>query len=196
MTGGYVMLGQTQSKAPLIGAGIGAGISTAALFDPEPISKAVLFAIGALAAPIASLFRGCGATCIEATQIVNQVEPYLKQNRDTFLAGPYTLSTQQAALALFDDTWNKVLVACGNPSLGDAGRRCISERERGGSAPWCPTGTGCDWFILYRDPIANATVTDDSIAGSVSSLATSPGPGGLPLGLLIGGALLAVGVLS
>lgn len=194
-------VGQTQSKAPLIGAGIAAGAGVAeavyvmAAADPEPLTKAALFAVAALAVPIASLFEGCGETCIEATHIVNEVEPYLAQNRDNFLAGPKTASTQQAALALFDDTWQKVLVACGNASLGDAGRRCISERQAGGVAPWCPNPghTGCDWFILYRDPIANATVTD-SVTGSVSSISASLGlptqVAGFPTGLLLGGGLL------
>lgn len=199
MIGGYITLGQI-SRAPLIGAGIaaGAGIAEAvyvmAAADPEPLTKAALFAIAALAGPVAMLFRGCGVTCVEATQIVNEVEPYLKQSRDAFLTGPHTLSTQQAALALFDDTWQKVLTACGNPSLGAAGRRCISERQRGGSAPWCPTQTGCDWFALYRDPIANTTVIDDT--ASALSLLSAPGPSGFPMGLLIGGALLVMGVLS
>lgn len=90
-----------------------------------------------------------------ATKVVNELEPQLTVNKDGYLNGPRTVSSQAQALANFDAMWNMVVQACSDPSLGKAGQRCISERQRGGTAPWCPTGTGCDWFILYRDPIAN-----------------------------------------
>ncbi|HZT36632.1 MAG TPA: hypothetical protein VFA28_01950 [Bryobacteraceae bacterium] len=153
-------LGDAQTHQ-MIATGISAGIgATAALYtalaaDPEPITKALLGIAAGMVALFHNAFSGCGQTCIAATHIVDQIEPYLRQNRDLYLSQPIrTPEMQQKALALFDAAWQDVVSGCSDPALGDAGRRCISERQRGGSAPWCPTGTGCDWFTLYRDPIA------------------------------------------
>jgi hypothetical protein len=33
-----------------------------------------------LVSAASALYAGCGVTCVEATNIVNQVEPYLQQN--------------------------------------------------------------------------------------------------------------------
>ncbi len=119
-----------------------------------------------------------------ATRIVDQIEPYLKQNRDWYLSQPArTPEMQQKALALFDAAWSDVVAGCSDPNLGDAGRRCISERERGGSAPWCPTGTGCDWFTLYRDPIANdvPNAQANPVADVLSSAGLNLSPGAAAL---------------
>ena len=54
-----------------------------------------------------------------------------------------------------------VVTQCSNGSLGDAGARCISDRQRGGK--W-------DWFAYYRDPIASdGTVVDDSVGANLYS---------------------------
>jgi hypothetical protein len=46
-------------------------------------------------------------------------------------------------------------------SLGDAGARCISDRQRGGK--W-------DWFAYYRDPIANdSNVISDAVGANLYS---------------------------
>ncbi len=123
----------------------------------------------ALLSNVFGLGSGCGQTCVQATAVVNQVEPFLKQNLQAYMAGGHTLSEQATALQVFDAAWADVLKGCSNPALGDAGKRCISERQAGGSAPWCPTSTGCDWFALYRAPIAN----DPNV---------KPNPGSLPSG--------------
>jgi hypothetical protein len=82
---------------------------------------------------------------VATTQIVDKVEPLLAQNRDAYLALPVrTASAQAQALANFDAGWQYVVDNCGIPEMGDPGRRCIEERQRGGK--W-------DWFALYRDPI-------------------------------------------
>lgn len=101
-------LGDAQTHQ-LIASGISAGIgATAALYtafaaDPEPITKALLGIAAGMVALFHNAFSGCGETCVRATQIVDQIEPYLKQNRDWYLSQPVrTPEMQQKALALFD----------------------------------------------------------------------------------------------
>lgn len=105
-----------------------------------------------------------------ATNIVDQIEIKLKENLDGYLNGPRTPESQAQALANFDAGWNAVIENCSNPELGSAGERCISERQEGGTAPWCPKpgGKGCDWFALYRYPIASDTPvqTQNVVEGS------------------------------
>jgi hypothetical protein len=148
-------LGDAQKRA-LIESGVSSGLTTAAMVDPEPFSKAALLVAAGLTHVFGQLFSGCGQSCIEATRIVDEIGPYLEQLKNEYVnATVRTPAMQKQALEIFDSTWAKLVELCSDPSLGDAGRRCISERQRGGSAPWCPTGTGCDYFTLYRDPIAN-----------------------------------------
>jgi hypothetical protein len=192
-----------------IGGGIMAAGSAIALVNP--LIGGIVIAVGALTTLIGGLFKP-DLTKIEATRIVNQIEAqYLKPNLVAWQsAAPEhkTVSAQMAALALFDKAWAAVVQGCSNPALGTAGQHCISERQRGGSAPWCPTTTGCDWFILYRDPIANdpnvipdpvgtdgqsvRALLDSAASGVSSTLGISPLWIGLSL-IGFGLALLAVG---
>lgn len=110
---------------------------------------------GVTLAVTALLSRKSGRQKLAATEIVEDIEPLLRDNLASYEASERTRADQQAALENFDRLWNYVETACSDPALGSAGVRCINERKRGGSAPWCPTATGCDWFTLYRDPIAN-----------------------------------------
>lgn len=118
--------------------------------------------------------RGCGQTCVVATQFANQAGTLLQQNLNTYLAlpSPRTQSQQAAALSNFDQIWAALISAqaCGNPALGDAGKNCISDRQRGG-CKWKDSSGNCwNWFVAFRDPIANdPNVQPDSSA--VSSVA-------------------------
>lgn len=140
------------------------------------------------------------------TEIVNEAEPILQDNMRGYLEGPRTAEAQAWALKNFDDIWAQVVALCGKAEMGEPGRRCISERQRGGSAPWCPTSTGCDWFILYRDPIANAApVSSGADPASPGDAAVSDvidpiiknlsGGGSNSLLLVAGVGLLAVALL-
>lgn len=172
-----------------------AGISAMA----GPIGLGVSAAI-AIGLAIANLFQGCGDTCVEATKIANQAAQLAVQNLQAYQAipAPRYKSIQAAYLNNFDTIWSAMQQACSDPNLGDAGKRCISERIRGGSAPWCPNPghVGCDMFTTLRDPIANdpnvvSDPTSTSIAsGIISSLI--PSGSGLPLLPIL---LLAVGGL-
>lgn len=147
---------------------IGAGIAAAGALIAWAISKS-----------------GCGPTCVMATGIVDQLEPQLKANRDEFLAGPKTAANKAAALANFDYAmeWLKSAQACGSPELGDAGKRCISDRTRGGK--W-------DWFSYYRDPIEAVQVEPDAFSQAAAAFL----PGGEPNVMLFAAAgLLLVGVM-
>lgn len=177
-----------------------------------PIGAAIAGLIG-VGIGIANLFKGCGQTCVAATNIANQLETYWQQNLDHYMQAPvHYASMQAAALNNFDTGWNALYKACSDPALGAAGQRCISERQRGGASPWCcnsPTSvnvgngmcTGCDAFADFRDPIANdpnvvpdpvaATASGSGTSGSGSSVFSFP----LPL-FLIGGGVLAVTLMN
>lgn len=169
-------LGQDISVDPVgqVTRPIGSGITTAGgvIALANPLVGGIVAAVGALTGLIGGLFKP-DIKKEEATQIVNRIEQeYLLPNLRNWQAlqpEQKTPEVQAAALSLFDKAWNGVLQGCSNPQLGQAGVNCISERERGGSAPWCPTGTGCDWFILFRDPIAN----DPQVAINVANAAAA-----------------------
>jgi hypothetical protein len=184
------------SKAPLVGASVSTALMVAAPFT-GPAAPFVL-AVGAIAGPIISLFQGCGQTCVQATQYADQAAQALGQIVNTYFAQPTPRlkSTQVAALQAIDQIMQALHDACSNPALGAAGQRCISERlVRGGSAPWCPTGTGCDWYALFRDPVAGDTnLIDDSAVSAVgvsdNLLSSLPGLPNLPISLPSGSGMI------
>lgn len=166
---------------------------------------AIVAAVGAIAGPIISMFNGCGQTCVQATQYANQAATAVQQIHDTYMAAPvHYASAQAGTLSQLQQIFDAMKNACGNPSLGSAGQRCISERlVRGGTAPWCtnPGHTGCDWYTTIWDPIANDpnVVPDPSPLSAVGSTLSSvfggaAGSNVLPL-VMIGGALLLLVVL-
>lgn len=161
---------------------------------------------------------GCGAICVQASNVVNQAEPLLQQNLQAYLSLPVHYASAQAqALANFDSVWNAVNTACASPSLQMAGANCIADRISGAchyktsAGGWqngtyvSPgangSGSTCwNWFVGYRDPIANdPTVVPDPIPGAaaLSSLTGGASIAGIPLAdILIGaGALLLLAVL-
>lgn len=186
-------LGDAQSAAYTQTAAAAAGTAVSAAASAGLISASAAGPIGAAIAGIGLAISaliansGCGPTCVLATNIVNQLEPKLEQNRDAYLsASPRTASMQAAALANFDSAWAWLTSAqaCGSPELGDAGKRCISDRARGGK--W-------DWFAYYRDPIADdpGVVSDSGL--NVASLANVPAllsEYWFPIALIVVGLLL------
>jgi len=166
---------------------------------------AAVVGVIALGIAISKLFSGCGNTCVEATSIVNQAGPILLQNLQAYLsASVRTASLQAAALNNFTTTWNAIVAACGNPSLGTAGQNCISQRQQGACAyhtspgGWQQTngvwtyvypgangsGTACwNFFVGYHDPIANDPDVQPDTAAYVSSSSTSSS--GISSGVLL-----------
>ena len=144
---GLITAGTASLAIPLIGVGVAAVIGAIALWKNS----------------------GCGQTCVITGDDANKIEPYLQQNLAGYFAGPRTKASQEAALANFDYFWSYLLQACGQPALGNAGKRCISDRQAGAcvwkqtdagaaSYPGVPAAGACwNWFNGYRDPIANDT---------------------------------------
>jgi hypothetical protein len=187
----------TQGIAATVASGI--GVTTSLLVAFSVIGGPVGAAVGAIVAAgqaLVSIFKGCGNTCVEATAIVNQVEPVLQQNLEAYLSSPTrTQSMQAAALNNFATAWNAVVTNCSNASLGTAGQNCISQRQQGACAyktspggwqqsggTWQYVNPGANgsgdacwnWFIGYHDPIANdpAVVPDTAVATSSASAST------------------------
>jgi len=229
----------TEVYSPTVQASQGAAVSVAGAVGSAvggPLGGAIASSIAEIGVMLSDLFSGCGATCTEATQYANQAEPLLLQNLQTYLSAPvHYASLQAAALANFDSTWSWLLTACGNPALGSAGQNCISQRQEGAcdsknatpggwvqdsSGNWTyqfatgpNSGTNCwNWFIGYRDPIANdPTVVPDPVPGAstleaipgfsslLSTIGLSPSSTvfGLPVVdlILLGGALLVAGLV-
>lgn len=165
---------------------------------------------------------GCGQTCVVTSQWANEAAELLGKNSDAYfsLPVPRTKAAQGVALANFDAIWAALVAQCGQPGTGDAGKRCVSDRERGacvwkqnrsGGHPGEPKLGECwNWFNGYRDPIANDVTIDApvpvdaltqgaadigaQVSGAFSSLSTLTG-GISPL-LLIGGGLLVFALMS
>lgn len=185
------------STKSIVGGSISAGLATAALFDPEPISKAILAISAAFVGPLMqAVNRGCGQTCIIASQAADQAMAAAEQVKHAYWGTPTPRprSLQQAALTALHQIADALTAACSNPQLGDAGKRCISERlVEGGSAPWCPGG-GCDFWTTYYRPIeSDPNVVDPTIVETALSTLGLPA-GTNTLGLL-GLGLLALAVL-
>lgn len=165
---------------------MGAGWATAAIPIVGPIIAGVTVGLSLLFA------RKGPKQKVATTQIVDAVEPLLAENLRGYLAGERTVSAQAQALANFDAGWSYVVEHCQIPEMGNPGKACVADRQRGGR--W-------DWFAYYRDPIANdAGVKPDpaipaDVAASVG-LSTEGGfygstLAGVPVPLLLVGALAA-----
>lgn len=150
------------SQGVSVGASVGStALSTAAVQSALGISAAAAgfatLGIGAAAAAVIMWLNRKGPKQkVASTRIVDEAEPILRQNRDIFLSGPKTDEAKEYALGVFNQVWASVVASCGDQSLGNPGKACISDRQRGGK--W-------DWFSYYYDPIANtATVPATSAA--------------------------------
>lgn len=161
------------------------GIGAQAVPIVGTIIGAVALAIGAL-----GIGNGCGGTCTEATQVVNQAEPLLKQNLAAAQAqavangGCLTSAELSTAIANFNSVWSQVVANCQKiPAPG--GTQCISDRSPGGKYDWtsyyltplnaipvCSTASASS----VSNPVSNTgNVVVDSVSNAVSSVATSIG---------------------
>lgn len=170
---------------------MGAGWATAAIPIVGPIIAGVTVGLSLLFA------RKGPKQKVATTQIVNSVEPLLAENLRGYMAGPRTASAQAQALANFDAGWSYVVEYCQIPEMGNPGKACVADRQRGGQ--W-------DWFGYYRDPIANDTqvkpdpVIPDDVAASIGLDTTggfySSTVAGFPVPLLLVGAVAAFFLLK
>ena len=121
---------------------------------------------------------GCGQTCIETSSWANQAAAALQKNLDAYFAlpSPRTQSQQAVAIANFQTIWAQLQQMCGQAGTGNAGVRCISDRQRGACTwkqayqpayPGQPALGACfDWFNGYLDPISQDPVVPDATLGS------------------------------
>lgn len=187
--GATAILGITAAAVPVIGA----GLMAATLVIQYLITNS-----------------GCGQTCVVTSQWANQAAAGLQQVLDAYFAlpSPRTQAQRAVALAAFDSIWATLVQQCGQAGTGNAGVRCISDRQRGACtwkqkyAPVYPgepaIGQCWNWFNGYRDPIANDPVVPDSpaVGGSLSSDLSGAlaGDTGSLVPLLLIGGLIALGV--
>ncbi len=215
---GYISQG-AGAAAAIVGA---AGVSTGAFLSSIGIASAAsgplapfVIAAGALVALLGNVFSGCGQTCVQATSVANSVENVLKQNLAAWQSSQKLQSQQIAALANFDYAYGKLLSGCSDPSLGNAGKRCVIERLGTKDCANNPQyqqqasslGTTCarfPWPDWYRDPIANDPnvipdpVTPTSILDGttpISSVFSNMTPAETELLFIAGGVLLLAMVL-
>lgn len=151
------------------------GITAAAVPFIGPIVAGVTLLISAL-----GIGNGCGGTCTEATQVVNQAETLLQQNlaaaqQTVEQYGCLTASEFSQLVQNFNTIWGQVEQQCGAiPAPG--GTQCISDRQPGGKL---------DWTGYYLTPIRSMPVCADAavagagtagtgISGVVSSLTSNP----------------------
>jgi hypothetical protein len=187
----------TPVAAPAISSAVGASSVLGGL--AVPVIGAALAGVTLLVTKLIQN-SGCGITCVETSQWANQAEPLLKQNAQAYFAlpAPRSQSAQAAALTNFDQIWATLEQQCSQPGTGNAGKRCISDRQSGactwkqtGTSPWPggpPLGACWNWFNAYRDPIAN---DPNVVPDSQAALATASSVlGGLPVWALLGGAAL------
>lgn len=210
---------------PVGGAGTSA-LAIAPFTGPAAPFVAIAGAVAEILGAI-GVGKGCGQTCITASNYANQAEALMNQNLNAYVSLTTRYQSQQTqALQNFDQLWAGLVSACSNPALNDAGKNCISQRQSGSCAFKTSPGQGCqpsqsncwvncvyspggpngsgnacgDWFIFYRDPIANdpCVQPDPPASGSTSTTASTTGLNAnmTPL-LLIGGVvlLLAMGGL-
>lgn len=183
-----------QSGAPTstkVEGSIGSGLLSVAPLIPPPVGPVVAVA-GLVAQMLAVLGvgSGCGQTCVLSSRYADAAEKLLLQNLQTYFAQTgRNRAAQSAALGNFDAIWQDLYQACSNPALGDAGRRCITDRQAG-ACVWKQTAEGyakapfpgvpqpgeCwNWFSGYRDPIANDP--DVALLPSLESLTGIQGIG-------------------
>jgi hypothetical protein len=184
----YVRNGLGQDAAVEVTGDVGqVGTAVASTVAGPIIGAAVGIVTGLITQLLAQ--TGCGVTCVETSQWANQAEPLLQQNIQAYFSqpAPRSQSSQAAALANFDNVWAKLQQLCGQSGTGNAGVRCISDRQEG-ACTWKQTSTSpllsypgepqpgaCwNWFNGYRDPIANDpdVTSDDQAATPATTIGT------------------------
>ena len=154
---------------------VGAGLLMAAPFTgPAAPFVALAGGVADLLAAV-GVGTGCGQSCITASQYADKAQAILYQNLQAYMAvpTPRPKSIQAAALANFDQTWSGYEQACASVP-GQAGLDCVSARQAG-ACHYQANGECWNWFVGFRDPIANDpnVVPDDQAVSGGSALTPS-----------------------
>lgn len=187
---GYSTYQQTGggTKGAILGGAAGA-LTTIAPFT-GPAAPFVALA-ASLIGPIASMFKGCGTTCTQASAIADRSQQAANQIMARYKSEPiHYRSIQQAALAAMQDVMRYLQGACGSATLGAAGQRCISERLDPNACFIKDDQGGChNFWIDYINPIANdPTVVPDPIDTSSPSGMIQGLFSNIPMPVLLGAA--------
>lgn len=132
-----------------------------------PFVAAALIAAPFVINLIKGMAQGCGQTCELTADAANQIEAKLKENLQAYQASGHSRAEQAAALKVFDAYWQTLAQYCGRPEFQStkAGRNCIADRQAG-ACKWRGSDGQCwNWFIGYREPIANDPRVISSPAG-------------------------------
>ena len=213
-------LGTQQSAGTAVAIGSSVAATGVALAPIGGASSVLAGIVGAAAVPfigpalaaatliVSALVKnsGCGQTCIETSQWANQAAAALNQNALAYFAQPTprSQSSQTLALANYDNIWNQLVTMCSQPSTGNAGKACISDRQAGACkwkvttpSPWpgaLPAGACYNWPGDLRDPIANDPDVAPDASSAVASVESAVSGNLLPI-LIIGGLLAAAVIL-
>jgi hypothetical protein len=182
--------------AAMVHGAVGGGMQTAAgilLMAPDPtmLTKvaAGVLEVGSL---IQNFFGHPDCSKIAATNVVNQAEQLLKQNVAAWNALPASQknpATQAAALQNFDTVWQQVMRACGQIG-GSAGTACVGDRQQGACHY---QNNGCwNWFVGYRDPIANDPAVSANPIGGVFDASAGISPLWIGIALISAAFLLLI----
>lgn len=215
---GHRGLGQSTSQITQAAAGgAGALVSTMVAIGAiaGPVGAIIGAGIGLVAMLVNTLFQP-NYNKIAASNDVNSIEPYLKQNLATWLSLPNTqkFASVQAAAVVTAQGWiTKMEQLCGQVP-GTAGQNCISQRAPGGCGfhvaqpfGWIngafvpsgsndPNGAYCwDWGYYVNSIAQDPNVIPDNFS-DVPSATTSAVVGGTPTAAANSSALVSTGLSS
>lgn len=124
-----------------------------------PVIGAAMVGVTIAVVALLRASRGCGATCVQTSEWANQAEALLKDNLNAYMALPVprSRSAWNTAISNFNVVWAQLVQLCGDPAMGDAGRRCVSDRQSGACVWRDASGQCWNWFKGYLDPIQNDT---------------------------------------
>jgi len=155
-----------QSTGSKVVGGVTAGLMTTAgilaMIPGGQIPAAFIAAAGALVAPIASMFKGCGETCTVTTDIANKVADAASQITKLYWSHPVrTISMRDAAVQSLMELYQYLIQSC-NQVGGQGGSQCVADRVPGGKY---------DFQAQQVAPIANdaGVVPDPSPVAAGSS---------------------------
>ena len=123
------MIGSTGlgSQAGSIVTSIGANTAAASGGNPIILAVAGLEVLAGTLISVLHIGEGCGPTCIQATKVVEDVEPVMLQNLEAYENGQIDQAT---AISNYNRLWDVVRQGC-SVIPGAAGQNCINDRTEG-----------------------------------------------------------------
>lgn len=177
--------------APLVGGSVATALGISAAVA-VPLIGAV---VAGITFGIMQFTQGC-QSCIVTSNQANKIEDLMKQNLAAWQGSNKTCAERTQCVANFDSLWGALVQFCSNPQFGGAGKNCIGDRQQGachyGTAPNC-----WNWFVGYRDPIANDNCVSDIVQNNIVSSVVNElptVPGGLDWTTILALGLVGIGL--